>query len=447
MSENQTAPLALFEGFGIELEYMIVDETTLAPKPIADLVLTEAAGELTGDFEDGSITWSNELVLHVIELKTTGPARTLTGLENSFQRSLTKINSLLAKHGCKLMPTAMHPILNPENGVKIWPHDNSEIYAAYDRIFDCKGHGWSNLQSVHINLPFANDEEFGKLHTAIRFLLPILPALTASSPVIEGRKTPIADNRLAFYKNNQKKIPSIAGQVIPEPVLTRAEYQSIILDRTYADIAPHDPDELMREDWLNSRGAIARFGRQTIEIRILDVQESPRADIALASLICETLKILVTGRWISFEDQLSVDTDVLKSIFDACLESAERTQILQARYFETWMKALGKPFGSNATFGDLWRSIYFSLPPQCLSAEHKETIEHVLRHGTLSTRILASCPTIDEESPEIEPNALIKVYNELCDCLETGRLFFADRPIAAASERGPSEKAPIDPQL
>jgi hypothetical protein len=58
----------LFEVTGIEIEYMIVDRETLAVRPIADLVLG-ADGEL----ELGSIACSNELVLHVIELKTNGP--------------------------------------------------------------------------------------------------------------------------------------------------------------------------------------------------------------------------------------------------------------------------------------------------------------------------------------------------------------------------------------
>ena len=36
-----------------------------------------------------------------------------------------------------------------------------------------------------LNLPFSSDEEFGRLHAAIRLLLPLLPALAASSPLVE----------------------------------------------------------------------------------------------------------------------------------------------------------------------------------------------------------------------------------------------------------------------
>ena len=41
--------LHLFEGYGIELEYMIVDRESLAVRPIADRVLEAAAGSILAD--------------------------------------------------------------------------------------------------------------------------------------------------------------------------------------------------------------------------------------------------------------------------------------------------------------------------------------------------------------------------------------------------------------
>src|SRR5690606_30349750 len=126
------------------------------------------------------------------------------------------------------------------------------------RIFDCRGHGWANLQSVHLNLPFANDDQFGRLHAAIRLLLPLLPALAASSPLIESRRSGLLDTRLDVYRSNAARIPSVSGQVIPEPVYTRSDYDREILQRMYRDVAPFDPDGTLQHEWLNARGAIAR---------------------------------------------------------------------------------------------------------------------------------------------------------------------------------------------
>ncbi|MFN9162546.1 MAG: glutamate--cysteine ligase, partial [Alphaproteobacteria bacterium] len=69
--------LGLFQGFGIELEYMVVDRSSLAVRPIVDELLRHFAGSYSGDHDDGPISWSNELALHVVELKTNGPAPSL----------------------------------------------------------------------------------------------------------------------------------------------------------------------------------------------------------------------------------------------------------------------------------------------------------------------------------------------------------------------------------
>src|SRR5690606_34764896 len=94
---------------------------------------------------------------------------------------------------------------------------------------------------------------------------------------------------------NARRIPSISGLVIPEPVYTRADYERVILARAYADIAPHDPEGILQYEWLNARGAIARFDRQTIEIRVLDIQECPQADLAICAAIVQVLRALTAG--------------------------------------------------------------------------------------------------------------------------------------------------------
>ena len=62
------------------------------------------------------------------------------------------------------MPGGMHPWMDPARETRLWPHDNAHVYRQYDEIFDCSRHGWSNLQSTHINLPFANDMEFARVY-------------------------------------------------------------------------------------------------------------------------------------------------------------------------------------------------------------------------------------------------------------------------------------------
>src|SRR3990167_7011530 len=173
----------LFSVIGIELEYMLVDQTTLDISPHSDNLLEHLAGKLVNETTLDNIAISNELVLHVIELKNYVPIYPDKTLVKQFQKTLATIQAYLNTKHMTLLPTAAHPWMNPTLETKRWIHGDQIIYQTYDKIFNCKGHGWANLQSVHVNLPFANDAEFSSLHSSIRLLLPLLPALAASSPI------------------------------------------------------------------------------------------------------------------------------------------------------------------------------------------------------------------------------------------------------------------------
>jgi len=169
-AEALLGTLHLFDAYGVEVEYMLIDAETLDVAPAADELLEAVAGEVTGEFANGDVMWNNELALHVLELNCNGPRRSLAGLGRAFAENVTLANSKLDPRGRRLLGTAMHPWMDPDK-VMLWPHGTHEVYDAFDRIFSCKGHGWANLQSMQINLPFAGDEEFARLHSAIRFLL------------------------------------------------------------------------------------------------------------------------------------------------------------------------------------------------------------------------------------------------------------------------------------
>lgn len=408
--------LSLFEGYGIELEYMIVRRSDLSVAPIADELMKDIAGAYVSDVDDGDISWSNELVGHVIEFKTSQPVATLSGIDSSFHRSALKANSILSRIAdtpALIMPTAMHPYMNPDTDTYLWRHDNNEVYEAYNRIFDCRGHGWSNLQSMHINLPFQGDEEFKKLHTAIRFILPILPSLAASSPVVDGKLTGAKDSRLLYYLQNQKRIPSIAGHVIPEPVHSIQEYQDRILSPMFSDIIPFDPNGILRGDWLNSRGAIARFDRQSIEIRVLDVQECPKADLAIAELICASLQLLVEERFATIDDLLQIDTIPMRRQFDESCILAESASILVPEYSRIF-----DLHEENGTVQDIWRFLFNCAKKENrLSDSHAKTMADILNLGSLSTRIVSSLggnPTRER---------IQETYFLLCNCLANNSLF------------------------
>jgi carboxylate-amine ligase len=405
--------LHLFEGYGIELEYMVVDAAGLHVRPLAENVLVDAAGNVEDEMEMGPLGWSNELVAHVVELKTNGPAPRLDGLGDLFAEGVRQVESRLAPHGARLLGTAMHPWMDPFAETVLWPHGSSAIYESYHRIFDCRGHGWSNLQSTHINLPFAGDDEFGRLHAAIRLVLPLLPGLAASSPLVEGRATGLVDNRLEFYRNNQRRVPELTARIVPEPVFTRADYEREILQACYRAITPHDPAELMRKEWLNSRGAIARFDRGAIEIRVLDIQECPRADLAVAALVVAAVRALCEQRWSSGAAQRAVPVAPLADLMLATIREGERAQVRCPEL----LACLGLPAG-EPTVGEVWRALRQDLAGD-LPAEAAAPLDHILGHGTLARRILAGLPAAPARD-DIRTR-----YAELAACLRENRLLGA----------------------
>ncbi len=392
---------------------MIVDRDTLSVVPLCDRLLQAAAGDLENeiypDGDDTQAAWSNELVLHVVEFKTPRPVPSLEGLDGLFASQVRHANELLAQWNARLMPGAMHPWMDPHREMRLWPHGNHEIYQAFDRIFDCRGHGWANLQSVHINLPFAHNGEFRRLHAAIRAILPLLPALAASSPVMEGALTGRMDNRLEVYRNNCARIPQITGKVIPETVRSRQEYEDIILHPIYHALAPLDLESVLQHEWANARGAIARFDRGAIEIRLLDIQECPKADLAIASLICAVVKALAEERFSSLDEQEALSTDALHAVLMDAICNGDSAIL----YFPPLMRCLGLA-GTPQSMGDVWRQ----LAEATLSPTSKawEALELLFREGCLARRITSTLQRKDAPS-------LFSLYIRLCDALSENQLF------------------------
>ena len=409
---NTPSRIHIFQGYGIELEYMLVDKDTLAVKPVTDEVLKHELGQYGSDFENGIVTWSNELVLHVIELKSTKPELNFNLLENGFADDIRRINAILDKYNAMLMPTAAHPFMNPLTDTKLWPHDSNEVYELYDKIFDSKGHGWSNLQSTHLNLPFYDDEEFAKLHAAIRLILPILPALCASSPILDGKLTGILDTRLTFYKTNQAKIPSITGKVIPEAIFSKRNYLNQIYEKIKSDISVHDTNKILNPIWVNSRGAIPRFDRGSIEIRVMDVQECPSADMAIIELVIETLKGLANGKFIDLEEQMKYRTEGLVHIYDKCIVEGQQTHIDSAEYLRAFH--ISAPCSAK----EVWQKIINHLASGNSALEKwKPELNLILKEGTLSDRIIKSL------NGDHSIDSMKKTYKQLSGCLAQNKMF------------------------
>jgi len=273
------------EVLGPEHEFAVVDRE-LGALPIVDRILKDAYGRVVNSVQQPKFTFGKELQTHVIEVRPNRPFTSPVVFEETMQEAVLAISDALERnYEAYLLGTGMHPLLRL-NQTRIWPHRHRQIYEAYGKIFSMKQHGWLNIQSYQLNLPYFNEQEGIQLHNALANVCAYLPAIAASSPIYEGKVGNDIDNRLAFYRLNQKEIPSIVGDVVPEYVSSFREYEDKIIGRYSSDLIEAGADPLILfKDWVNSRGAVFRFDRKAIEIRVMDEQECVKSDVALSCFV------------------------------------------------------------------------------------------------------------------------------------------------------------------
>jgi len=232
-----------------------------------------------------------------MEIKANTPFQSPVVFEETMQKAVTMLSDFLArKYRAHLLGTGMHPLMRlGETGV--WPHRHKKIYDEYGKLFNLNQHGWLNIQSFHLNLPYEKGPDGVLLHNLLTNICPYLPAISASSPICEGELRENVDNRLTFYKINQCEVSSISGDVVPEYVSSFEMYRENVIDRYSRDLAKAGASQtILFKEWVNSRGVIFRFDRSALEVRVMDEQECIKSDVALSCFVRASLRGLLLGK-------------------------------------------------------------------------------------------------------------------------------------------------------
>jgi glutamate---cysteine ligase / carboxylate-amine ligase len=333
---------------GPEHEFSLVDEE-LKPLPIVDRVIKDYCGKIVNFVELPHFTFGKELQLHVMEIKANSPFKSPRAFEETLHDAVTTLSAFLKKkYRASLLGTGMHPLMSLDQ-TGVWSHRHRKIYEEYGKIFNLRQHGWLNIQSFHLNLPYAKEDSGVLLHNLLANICPYLPAISASSPIYESKIGPNLDNRLAFYKVNQSEVPTISGDIIPEYAASIAAYKKDIIGRYSADLAKAGvSDILLFKEWVNSRGVIFRFDRSALEVRVMDEQECIKSDVALSCFIRSILRGLISKKTellphsvlvTDFESVLANGLDaqvqnpagstarqICKNLFDLAWENAEKEE-------------------------------------------------------------------------------------------------------------------------
>jgi carboxylate-amine ligase len=390
---------------GPEHEFSVVDEK-LQPQPIVDRVIKDLHGRIANTVSLGEVSFGKELQAHVAEFKANIPFDSpVVFEENMYKTVLSVLDLLERRYGTRLLGLGMHPMLLIKNA-RVWTHRDRSLYEALNRIFSLNQHGWLNIQSFQLNLPFKNEQEAVKLYNAITNVLPYLPAIAASSPIYESKIGDYRDNRLHFYAVNQASIPSITGDIIPENVRSFEEYEKTTVQQYSEDLAKvNAPKSLLHKEWLNSRGAVIRFCRKAIEIRIMDEQECIKSDVALSCFIRALLRGTLSEEGDGFEH---VPHTVLVENLRAVVRSGLDAQVQH-------------PKGRTARQVS---SYLLRIAEKNASAEEKkylDKVKHRIIEGNLSDVILKE---VKKKALRTDfEEAIFSVYSSLADCLEHNKVY------------------------
>jgi len=386
---------------GPEHEFAIIDQD-LKALPISDKVIKKIHGRIVNNVQIGRCILGKELQSHVLEFKATEPFETPKVFEEVMYDAVIQILELLQQEfDASLLGTGMHPFLELSDA-RVWSHRDRRIYEAFDRIFDIHQHGWLNIQCYQLNLPFSNEQEGVILYNQIANILPYLPAVSASSPVYESRIGRYKDNRLHFYRINQKEVPSITGAVIPRYINSFDTYRRLTIEKYLSDLSKIGAPSFLMGDWVNSRGAIYRFDRKSIEIRIMDEQECIKSDVALSCFIRAILRGLM-------EDENCFRFELLNNDFNAIVKHGLDADVL---------------YPNTSTAREVCWHLY-KIARDYSTDEERDYLKIVrerIRYGSLSDLIVKQIKE-KSKSKKTCSDALFSVYSSLSECLSNNKVF------------------------
>lgn len=249
---------------GIEEEYLLVDLDTrdLTPRPPGFFAACEAAlgQRVAREFYRPQMEVGTAVLTHPRQAK---PA---------LQHLRSVVGDIADAHGAGLVAAAMHPFAR-QLDQEMTPRPR---YEAIMRDLGMVGRRMV-VCGMHVHVGIADPDERIDLMTQVRYFLPLMAALSASSPFFEGEETGLASYRLAAYKEVPRtglpcRFASWDDYRNSIDVLIRA---GVIEDATkvWWDIRPSD-----------------RY--PTLEMRITDVCTRVEDAAAIATLYACTLRML-----------------------------------------------------------------------------------------------------------------------------------------------------------
>lgn len=243
---------------GLEEEFFLVDPETRDLIGDPDPGLFEACERHSGPHKV-----VHELLRTQIETNTR-VCHSVADLRTALIETRSLVVETAARFGAAVMASSTHPFAH-------WSDQAITPKERYDRLT-------MNLQEVvrrflvggmHIHAGFGDADSRIRVMTALRRYLPVLHALSTSSPFNEGRETGLKSYRLTL-------IGALPRTSLPPPFGSRAEFDRLVADYQAMEFIG-DGSEL----WWDLRPAV-RF--PTVEMRICDICPRLEDTLSIAAL-------------------------------------------------------------------------------------------------------------------------------------------------------------------
>ena len=352
---------------GIEIEAQLIE------KKSSNLI--NVAEEIVNEYGDEERV-KHELYLSTVEV-TSSPALDTNDTYKELSEILKKVLEIANKNGAGIISSGTHPFALYEDQ-KI-----TQVNPRYQEFAET--YGWAVLRlltfGMHVHVGIDSKEKAVAVHDEIRKYLPLILALSTSSPFWRGRDTELYCTRLSVFQG----LPNTG---LPEPYHKWEEYEQSLQTLVKAGVIK--PDVAFRQVWKDVR-IHPEYG--TVETRIADSMPSLKDTIAVATLV-QALCIKIGQDW-----------------EEGKLEAPTPTWLIENNRWSVIKKGLNAEFilnisGETKPITSVIQDLVTMLKPVC---EELGSTENLLSID----RMLKKTQVVDEMREISEKNSLIEVVKFL----------------------------------
>ena len=242
---------------GVEIELQLVDDNTLDLKNISPRVLADVDKNFSNRIK-------YELFESMIEINT-DVCSTIEEVNKDIKQTLNHLEEILKNYKASINCSSLHPFAKGKNQIVT----NNSRYKRIMKDLQIIGTRFIT-QGLHVHIGIDDCEKAIKVNNALRIYLPLLLALSTSSPYYEGEDTGLYSYRTKIFES----LP-LAG--LPDYLNDWDHFTKLTNNLIKADII-----RSVKDLWWEVR---PHPGFGTVEIRVCDIPINLEKTLALVALI------------------------------------------------------------------------------------------------------------------------------------------------------------------